>query len=269
MPELPEVETTRRGIEPHVAGRTLTAVTVREPRLRWPVDARVSELGERRILGLRRRAKYLLMDLGDLHLGIHLGMSGTLRVVAGGTPLRKHDHIDLHLDSGQLLRFNDPRRFGALLYLAEGLTHPLLANLGPEPLDDGFTGDWLHQRSRGRRVSVKSFIMDNATVVGVGNIYAQESLFLAGIHPSRPAGRISAARYQRLALAIRSVLAKAIEAGGTTLRDFTRADGQPGYFAQQLLVYGRAGAPCPQCAAPLRASRHGQRSTVYCPHCQR
>ena len=269
MPELPEVETARRGIEPHVAGRTLTAVTVREPRLRWPVDARVAELRDKRIVGLRRRAKYLLMDLGDLNLGIHLGMSGTLRVVPAETPLRKHDHIDLHLDSGRLLRFNDPRRFGALLYLTDALTHPLLANLGPEPLDQDFSGGWLYRRSRGRRVSVKSFIMDNATVVGVDNIYAQESLFLAGIHPSRPAGRISEARYQRLALAIRSVLAKAIEAGGTTLRDFTSADGQPGYFAQQLLVYGRAGEPCPQCAEPLRGGRHGQRSTVYCPRCQR
>ena len=248
MPELPEVETTRRGIEPHVAGRTLTAVTVREPRLRWPVDARVAELRDKRIVGLRRRAK---------------------RVVPAETPLRKHDHIDLHLDSGRLLRFNDPRRFGALLYLTDALTHPLLANLGPEPLDQDFSGGWLYRRSRGRRVSVKSFIMDNATVVGVGNIYAQESLFLAGIHPSRPAGRISEARYQRLALAIRSVLAKAIEAGGTTLRDFTSADGQPGYFAQQLLVYGRADEPCPQCAEPLRGGRHGQRSTVYCPRCQR
>ena len=162
MPELPEVETTRRGIEPHVAGRTLTAVTVREPRLRWPVDARVAELRDKRILGLRRRAKYLLMDLDDLNLGIHLGMSGTLRVVTADTPLRKHDHIDLHLDSGRLLRFNDPRRFGALLYLTDALTHPLLANLGPEPLDQDFSGGWLYRRSRGRRVSVKSFIMDNA-----------------------------------------------------------------------------------------------------------
>ena len=269
MPELPEVETTRRGIEPHVAGRVLTAVTVREPRLRWPVDARVGELRDRPIHAVRRRAKYLLIDLGDLELGIHLGMSGTLRVVEAGTPLRKHDHVDLHLDSGWLLRFNDPRRFGALLYLAEGLTHPLLANLGPEPLDQAFNGDWLYQRSRGRRVSVKSFIMDNAMVVGVGNIYAQESLFMAGIHPSRPAGRISRARYERLALSIRAVLAKAIEAGGTTLRDFTRVDGQPGYFAQELLVYGRAGQPCTQCGAPLRSARHGQRSTVFCAACQR
>jgi len=269
MPELPEVETTRRGIAPFVEGRVLRSVTVREPRLRWPVDARVSALRDQAIFGLHRRAKYLLMTLDGLELGIHLGMSGTLRVVQADTPLRKHDHVDLSLDSGMVLRFNDPRRFGAVLYLEQGLTHPLLASLGPEPLGPDFSGEGMYQRSRGRKVSVKSFIMDNATVVGVGNIYAQESLFLAGIHPSRPAGRISLARYQGLALAIRSVLAKAIEAGGTTLRDFTRADGQPGYFAQQLMVYGRAGQPCPQCGETLRGGRHGQRSTVFCPRCQR
>lgn len=269
MPELPEVETTRRGIAPYIEGRTLSAVTVRESRLRWPVEERVAALRDRPIAGLCRRAKYLLLALDGPALGVHLGMSGTLRVVAEGTPLRKHDHVDLHLDSGQVLRFNDPRRFGAVLYLEPGLTHPLLANLGPEPLGDAFSGAGLHQRSRGRRVSVKSFIMDNATVVGVGNIYAQESLFLAGIHPSRPAGRISLERYQRLEQAIRLVLAQAIEAGGTTLRDFTRADGQPGYFAQQLRVYGRVGQPCRQCAEPLKGGRHGQRSTVFCPRCQR
>lgn len=269
MPELPEVETTRRGIEPHVAGRVLTRVTVREPRLRWPVDERVATLRDRPIRALSRRAKYLLLDLGGPQLGLHLGMSGTLRVVDEATPLRKHDHVDLHLDSGRVLRLNDPRRFGAVLYLTDALTHPLLANLGPEPLEEAFDGDVLYRRSRGRKVPVKSFIMDNATVVGVGNIYAQESLFLAGIHPSRPAGRISLARYRGLAGAIRAVLARAIEAGGTTLRDFTSAEGQPGYFAQQLNVYGRAGQPCPRCGGPLRGGRHGQRSTVYCPVCQR
>ncbi|AFT68502.1 Formamidopyrimidine-DNA glycosylase 2 [Alloalcanivorax dieselolei B5] len=269
MPELPEVETTRRGIEPHLTGRRLRSVTVREPRLRWPVDERVAALRDRPVLAVRRRAKYLLLDLDGLYLGVHLGMSGTLRVVPEAAPLRKHDHVDLVLDSGQLLRFNDPRRFGAVLYLPDLEQHPLFTGLGPEPLDAVFTGEWLHRRSRGRKASVKTFIMDNATVVGVGNIYAQESLFLAGIHPSRPAGRISLARYQRLAEAIREVLARAIEAGGTTLRDFTRVDGQPGYFAQELRVYGRAGEPCRQCGTPLRGGRHGQRSTVYCPHCQR
>lgn len=269
MPELPEVETTRRGIAPHVAGRTLSAVTVREPRLRWPVEARVGELRDRPITGLCRRAKYLLLSLGGPQLAIHLGMSGTLRVVQADTPLRRHDHVDLHLDSGKTLRFNDPRRFGAVLYLEREREHPLFAGLGPEPLEAVFSGEWLYRRSRGRKVSVKSFIMNNAIVVGVGNIYAQESLFLAGIHPSRPAGRISLARYQVLAETVRAVLAQAIEAGGTTLKDFTRADGQPGYFAQQLRVYGRAGQPCPHCGVALRAARHGQRSTVYCARCQR
>ncbi len=269
MPELPEVETTRRGIAPYVSGHALASVTVREARLRWPVDARVAELRDRPITALRRRAKYLLLELDDLNLGIHLGMTGTLRVVEQSTPLRKHDHVDFNLDSGRVLRFNDPRRFGAVLYLTDVAGSPLLAGLGPEPLEDAFTGDGLYQRSRGRKVSVKSFIMDNANVVGVGNIYAQESLFLAGIHPSRAAGRVSRVRYQLLAQAIRSVLGQAIEAGGTTLRDFARADGRPGYFAQQLRVYGRAGLPCPQCGAPLRTGRHGQRSTVFCSGCQR
>ncbi|MCG8439644.1 MAG: bifunctional DNA-formamidopyrimidine glycosylase/DNA-(apurinic or apyrimidinic site) lyase, partial [Pseudomonadales bacterium] len=199
----------------------------------------------------------------------HLGMSGTLRVVEAGTPLRKHDHVDLRLDDGKVLRFNDPRRFGTVLFQAGDDDHPLLEKLGPEPLGDDFTGEWLFARSRGRKVAVKSFIMDNATVVGVGNIYAQESLFLAGIHPSRAAGRVSRERYERLAEAIKVVLAKAIEAGGTTLRDFTRADGQPGYFAQSLRVYGRAGQPCITCKTRLKADRHGQRSTSYCPQCQR
>ena len=273
MPELPEVEVTRRGVAPHIEGRVVEQVVCRREGLRWPFPAGLSELlAGRRILGTGRRGKYLLVHFEHGTLIVHLGMSGHLRVLPPGIELKKHDHFDLVVSDGhqkQVLRLHDPRRFGALLYLTDALTHPLLANLGPEPLDQDFSGGWLYRRSRGRRVSVKSFIMDNATVVGVGNIYAQESLFLAGIHPSRPAGRISEARYQRLALAIRSVLAKAIEAGGTTLRDFTSADGQPGYFAQQLLVYGRAGEPCPQCAEPLRGGRHGQRSTVYCPRCQR
>ncbi|MDX1804105.1 MAG: bifunctional DNA-formamidopyrimidine glycosylase/DNA-(apurinic or apyrimidinic site) lyase, partial [Alcanivorax sp.] len=219
--------------------------------------------------GLRRRAKYLLVDLEAGQLLIHLGMSGTLRVVDAGLPVRKHDHVDMVLDSGKVLRFNDPRRFGTVLLESDAGGHALLQALGPEPLGEAFTGQWLFARSRGRKVAVKNFIMDNATVVGVGNIYAQESLFLAGIHPSRAAGRISRERYERLADAIRQVLAQAIEAGGTTLRDFTRADGQPGYFAQSLSVYGRAGLPCQVCGMPLKADRHGQRSTVYCGQCQR
>ncbi|MBG33095.1 bifunctional DNA-formamidopyrimidine glycosylase/DNA-(apurinic or apyrimidinic site) lyase [Alcanivorax sp. IL3] len=269
MPELPEVETTLRGIRPHLEGRTLKAVTVRESRLRWPVSDALYALKDCPVIALRRRAKYLLIELEAGQVMIHLGMSGTLRVVEAALPLRKHDHVDLLLDSGKVLRFNDPRRFGSVLYQPGGEPHALLAALGPEPLGEDFHGNWLFARSRGRKVAVKSFIMDNATVVGVGNIYAQESLFIAGIHPSRAAGRISRERYKRLADAIRVVLARAIEAGGTTLKDFTSADGQPGYFAQSLNVYGRAGQPCPQCEALLKADRHGQRSTSYCPQCQR
>ncbi len=269
MPELPEVETTLRGIRPHLQGRTLKAVTVRESRLRWPVSEALYALQDSPVVALRRRAKYLLIELEAGQVLIHLGMSGTLRVVEADLPLRKHDHVDLLLDSGKVLRFNDPRRFGAVLFQPGAQPHPLLTTLGPEPLSDAFHGEALFARSRGRKVAVKSFIMDNATVVGVGNIYAQESLFLAGIHPSRAAGRISRERYDRLAEAIKQVLARAIEAGGTTLKDFTRADGQPGYFAQSLSVYGRAGQPCLQCGSVLKADRHGQHSTSYCPHCQR
>ena len=269
MPELPEVETTLRGIRPHVQGRILTSVTVREPRLRWPVSEALYALRDCPVVALRRRAKYLLIELEPGQVLIHLGMSGTLRVVDATLPLRKHDHVDLLLDSGKALRFNDPRRFGTVLFQAGEEPHSLLQSLGPEPLSEAFNGEGMFARSRGRKVAVKSFIMDNATVVGVGNIYAQESLFMAGIHPSRAAGRISLARYQALAEAIKVVLARAIEAGGTTLKDFTRADGQPGYFAQSLNVYGRAGQPCLQCEAILKADRHGQRSTAYCPQCQR
>ncbi|EKF74360.1 formamidopyrimidine-DNA glycosylase [Alcanivorax hongdengensis A-11-3] len=269
MPELPEVETTLRGIRPHLQGRTLRQAVVRERRLRWPVSESLLSLRDSKIMAVERRAKYLLLTLESGQLLIHLGMSGTLRVLEAATPLRKHDHLDLVLDNDTVLRFNDPRRFGTVLLSPPGEPHGLLARLGPEPLADDFDGDWLYRRSRARKVAVKNFIMDNATVVGVGNIYAQESLFDAGIHPSRPAGRISRERYAVLAAAIKAVLHRAIAAGGTTLRDFTRVDGQPGYFAQSLSVYGRAGQPCPRCGAALKADRHGQRSTVYCAQCQR
>lgn len=269
MPELPEVETTRRGIAPFMEGHELRCVIIRDPRLRWPVPDEVALLRDARVLAVRRRAKYLLIDTDQGQLLLHLGMSGSLRIVDASLRPEKHDHVDLVLDSGRAVRLNDPRRFGALLFSPEPDIHPLLEHLGPEPLSEAFTGAWLAERARGRRTSVKTFIMDNQIVVGVGNIYAQESLFLAGIHPSRPAGRISAARYERLAGAIREVLASAIAAGGTTLRDFTRADGRPGYFTQSLRVYGRAGENCLACGTSLRAARHGQRSTSYCPRCQR
>jgi formamidopyrimidine-DNA glycosylase len=269
MPELPEVETTRRGIAPWVENSVVRHAEVRVPKLRWPVAPEIRALRDAPVRALRRRAKFLLLDFDQGQLLLHLGMSGTLRVLEHGAPLQKHDHLDLVLDNGRLLRLRDPRRFGAALWSAEPDSHPLLLSLGPEPLGEDFNGDWLWRRSRGRRQAVKTFLMDNRTVVGVGNIYAQESLFGAGIHPSRPAGRISRERYQRLADSVREVLAAAIEAGGTTLRDFTSATGAPGYFRQSLRVYGRAGAPCPVCGAVLRAARHGQRSTVYCARCQR
>lgn len=269
MPELPEVETTRRGIAPWLEGAVIRHAVVRQPRLRWPVPADVQNLRNRKIRSVTRRAKFIVLELEHGQLLLHLGMSGTLRVLPADAEARKHDHLDLVLDNGHLLRLRDPRRFGAALWAAPGETHHLLAKLGPEPLSPDFSGAALHARAHGRKQAVKTFIMDNHTVVGVGNIYAQESLFRAGIHPSRAAGRISRARYERLAQAIRAVLTEAIEAGGTTLRDFTSATGSPGYFRQRLTVYGRAGAPCRACGTTLRPLRHGQRSTVYCPRCQR
>ena len=271
MPELPEVETARWGIAPHLVGRRVRRLAVREWRLRWPVSRRLPAiLRGRAIEAVDRRGKYLLIRAGGGTLLWHLGMSGSLRVLRDPPPPGPHDHVDLVLSGGAALRFRDPRRFGSLHWTAgDPLRHRLLAGLGPEPLDGDFGGDWLHARSRGRRAAVKAFLMDSRVVAGVGNIYASEALFEAGVAPSRPAGRISRARYRRLAAAVRAVLARAIEAGGTTLRDFTEADGNPGYFARELRVYGRAGAPCVRCGEPVRARVLGQRSSFYCPRCQR
>jgi formamidopyrimidine-DNA glycosylase len=275
MPELPEVETTLRGLEPYLVGRTIETVAVRNAALRWPVPAEVERAHGRAVFGCRRRAKYLLIELrragaADGGLMIHLGMSGSLRMCDAGAAPRKHDHFDLVLDRGRCVRFNDPRRFGALLWWdAPAEDHTLLRGLGPEPLADGFAGGHLWRQSRGRRGPVKNFIMDGRVVVGVGNIYASESLFMAGIHPARPAGRISAARYEALALAIRDVLGRAIRSGGTTLRDYLNPDERPGYFARELLVYEREGHPCFQCRAPICRRVIGQRSSYYCPRCQR
>jgi len=270
MPELPEVETTRLGLTPHLEGRRITAVTLRRPDLRWPIPREISELlpGEA-ILGLRRRAKYLLLDLAPGSALLHLGMSGCLRVVGQGLPAGPHDHVDIALDSGQMLRFNDPRRFGCLLWQPLGATHELLRDLGPEPLSPAFSGDTLFERSRGRSASLKTFLMDQAVVVGVGNIYAAESLFLAGIAPGRAAGKVSRQRYAALAKAVKEILTQAIGQGGTTLRDFHHPDGLPGYFQQQLYVYGREGLPCLNCGHTLSGSRLGNRATVWCSHCQR
>ena len=270
MPELPEVETTRRGIAPHLEGHRVTRLVVRDRRLRWPIPEDLAiQIEGQTFTSVRRRAKYLLMDIGGGTLISHLGMSGNLRLVPVDTPVLKHEHVDIELDSGLALRYTDPRRFGAMLWQRAGDVHPLLANLGPEPLSEELDGARLYQRSRGRGMAVKPFIMDNAIVVGVGNIYATEALFAAGIDPRREAGRISSARYQRLAEEIKKVLAFAIERGGTTLRDFIGGDGKPGYFQQELFVYGRAGQLCKVCGTTLSECRLGQRSSVFCRRCQR
>ncbi|WP_222565877.1 bifunctional DNA-formamidopyrimidine glycosylase/DNA-(apurinic or apyrimidinic site) lyase [Novilysobacter antarcticus] len=270
MPELPEVETTRAALAPHLTGRTVTAATLRRTDLRWPIAAEVSTLlPGQRILEVRRRAKYLLLDTAVGSALLHLGMSGSLRVIPAHTPPRPHDHVDLVLDNERVLRMHDPRRFGSVLWQAPGSVHPLLAALGPEPLSDAFTGDYLYSLSRGRRAAVKTFLMDQAVVVGVGNIYAAEALFAAGITPLRPAGRISRERYALLATEIRRVLEAAIVQGGTTLRDFISPDGNTGYFIQQLSVYGRGGQPCRNCGRPLKQGLIGQRTSVWCSHCQR
>lgn len=270
MPELPEVETTRLGIEPYVSGQRVLRVLVRQRRLRWPVAAEIQSLLPGSTLhNVSRRAKYLLLHGSAGAAIVHLGMSGSLRILSNDVPPGAHDHVDMHLGSGRVLRFSDPRRFGCWLWQAPGGQHPLLAGLGPEPLGAEFNGSHLWQRSRGRSVAVKTFLMNQAVVVGVGNIYAAESLFVAGIRPARQAGRVSHERYEALAGAVKRILLRAIERGGTTLRDFLRPDGVPGYFEQELMVYGREGHPCRVCATPLRGLRLGQRSSVYCPYCQR
>ena len=272
MPELPEVETTRRGLAPHLEGRTVASVLLRRPDLRWPIPAEVADrLPGQRILAVRRRAKYLLLDTAPGSALIHLGMSGSLRVLPAGAVPREHDHVDIALAGAprRVLRFNDPRRFGCLLWQPAGEVHPLLRGLGPEPLADGFDGDYLFHRSRGRKAPVKTFLMDQRIVVGVGNIYAAEALFAAGISPLRAAGRVSRERYALLAGEVKRILGHAIERGGTTLRDFLAPDGAPGYFEQELAAYGRGGEPCPRCGRPLRQAAIGQRTTAWCPGCQR
>ena len=270
MPELPEVETTRRGIAPYLVGHRIVDLVNRQPRLRWPIPAALRRaLPGQRIDGIERRAKYLLAHTDAGSALLHLGMSGSLRVLDADTPIRAHDHFDWRLDSGRILRYTDPRRFGCLLWQKPGTVHPLLADLGPEPLSADFDGAHLWKMSRGRSASVKTFLMDQHVVVGVGNIYASEALFAANIHPNRAAGSVSLVRYERLAQEVKRILAYAIERGGTTLRDFLRPDGEPGYFEQELSVYGRAGEACKVCATPIRAVVLGQRSTFYCPKCQR
>jgi formamidopyrimidine-DNA glycosylase len=270
MPELPEVETTRRGIAEALTGHSIVAVVVRDRRLRWHLPAPFeAQLVGRRVLGVSRRAKYLLIELDRGTVLVHLGMSGSLRVLPATAPPRLHDHVDLELSSGQTLRYNDPRRFGSFHYVAGAPhEHALLAKLGPEPLDRDFDAAYLHARARRRRVAVKQFIMDSHVVVGVGNIYASEALFRAGVRPGRAAGRLSLAQATAIVAAIRAVLTEAIAQGGTTLRDYVNADGVPGYFRQQLYVYERDGEQCRRCRTPIRARVQGARATYWCPTCQ-
>ncbi|MDM3870545.1 bifunctional DNA-formamidopyrimidine glycosylase/DNA-(apurinic or apyrimidinic site) lyase [Porticoccus sp. W117] len=271
MPELPEVETTLRGIFPYATQKRVADIVVRQRQLRWSVPENLPQLlSGKQVDGLLRRGKYLLWRFDHGHLMMHLGMSGSLRVVPATTEVGKHDHVDIVMVGGQAIRLTDPRRFGAVLWVdGEPGEHPLLRHLGPEPLSDEFDGDYLFRRSRKRKLPVKSLIMDSKIVVGVGNIYANEALFAAGIHPLREAGRISCQRYGVLVQTIKDVLARAIEQGGTTLKDFVGGDGKPGYFAQQLHVYGRGGEPCTVCGKVLKEVRLGQRATVYCGACQR
>lgn len=273
MPELPEVETIRRGLLPHLVGRRIEALTVRNPQLRWPIEPDLAgHVVGRRILALDRRGKYLLLALeGGDRLLLHLGMSGRLRVFPAGAPAPgPHDHVDWRLEGGLCLRLNDPRRFGAVLrWAAAAPGHALIDHLGPEPFDPAFTGDYLYARSRGRRCAVKAFLMDGETVVGCGNIYAAEALFRAGLRPGRAAGSVSRPAYHRLVESVHAVLSAAITQGGTTLRDFAGAHGEAGYFQQDLYVYGREGQRCRVCATPIRSRRIGQRASGYCPRCQR
>ena len=270
MPELPEVETTLRGVSPHLIGHTVRELLVQERRLRWPVPDDLIEIEGTAILASARRGKYLLFTTPRGTLLIHLGMSGSLRILAPTVPWRKHDHLALRLDSGMELRFHDPRRFGSVQWIpGDPLTHPLLKDLGPEPLSDAFNARHLHDLSRGRSTSVKSFIMDSHIVVGVGNIYACEALFMTGIRPTLAAGKVSLPRYQRLVTAIREVLSASIEMGGTTLRDFLNESGEPGYFKQTLRVYDREGLPCHTCSTPIKRIVQTNRSTFLCPKCQK
>jgi formamidopyrimidine-DNA glycosylase len=271
MPELPEVETTRRGVEPWLLNQRIREAVLRHRGMRWPVRADLSRLlAGHRIRRVDRRSKYLLLDCEAGWLILHLGMSGSLRIVPAQQAPGKHDHFDLVLDSGQALRLTDPRRFGAVLWQAgEPARHKLLRGLGPEPFDAAFDADWMYRRTRGRTAAIKNVLMDSRMVCGVGNIYANEALFRAAIRPARAAGRISRERYARLVEAVRTTLRDAIEAGGSSLRDFVHADGSPGHFQQQYFVYGRDGEPCRRCATPIKALRIGQRSAFYCPRCQR
>lgn len=269
MPELPEVETTRRGIEPFLVNNTIQKLTIHNPNLRWPVPAAIHSVEGRLVLAVDRRGKYLLIRFETGTAILHLGMSGSLRIAAKDEPLRKHDHVEWFLKSGEILRFHDPRRFGCLLWQTiNEPEHKLLASLGPEPLGNAFNEEYLFAATRKRNIAIKLLIMNSSVVVGVGNIYASESLFKAGIRPGKAAKRISRAECTKLCESIKTILEKSIKQGGTTLRDFVNSDGNPGYFKQSLNVYDREEKPCRSCKTPIKQKIMGQRSTFYCPTCQ-
>ncbi len=270
MPELPEVETTRQGIIPYIDQQIVSEVTVRQPKLRWPIPDEIQQMVGQKIESVKRRGKYLLLETSQGTALIHLGMSGSLRVIDAGATPDKHDHVDICFNNSKAIRLHDPRRFGSVLWTTKNpLKHKLIRSLGPEPLSDDFNADYLFSVSRGRKVSIKQFIMNGHVVVGVGNIYACESLFMAGISPKRLAGKVSKARYEKFVAEIKTVLTNAIKQGGTTLKDFVQAEGKPGYFQQQLNVYGRADEACNQCGKAVMQITQGQRSTFYCSQCQR
>ena len=269
MPELPEVETTLRGVAPYLVGKVIREVIVRHKGLRWPIPDTIHDLEGCKITAGSRRGKYLLFNSSAGTLLMHLGMSGALRITDPDTPFRKHDHLALTLSSGKQLRFHDPRRFGCVLLVDNAETHPLIANLGPEPLGDAFDAAYLHSQTRGKTAPIKAVIMDSHVVVGVGNIYACEALFMAGIKPAKPAGKVTRASLQKLVTAIKEVLAASIEMGGTTLRDFLNENGEPGYFKQTLRVYDREGQPCGTCGSKVKRIVQSNRSTFFCPKCQR
>lgn len=269
MPELPEVETIRRGLTQHCAGHTIRAITIRQPSLRWPVPADLPALlHQQTITEIQRRGKYLLLPFPHGTLLIHLGMSGVVRVVDPSTPLKLHDHVEFDLGS-QRIRYHDPRRFGCILWSTDVQQHPLLKTLGPEPLSADFNGDFWHTLTRRRNTPIKTLLMDSHAVVGIGNIYCNEALFATGIHPQTPSHQLSQQQCTELVTACKAILTTAIAAGGTTLKDFKSTDNQPGYFAQQLKVYGREGLPCYTCQTPLQEMRLAARTTVFCPSCQR
>lgn len=268
MPELPEVEVSRMGITPHLLNQTIQKIEVRQPKLRWPVPEEILLLQGQVIRSIRRRAKYLLIETDQGTAIIHLGMSGNLRVLDQWIEPNKHDHVDLTLTNGKVLRYHDPRRFGAWLWCETGVEHDVMSHLGPEPLTDDFNAEYLFEKAQKRKVVTKQFIMDNKVVVGVGNIYASESLFGAKIHPQTLANQLTLSQITLLVDEIKKVLSRAITQGGTTLKDFNQADGKPGYFAQELQVYGKAGKPCPTCGELIVEEKIGQRNSFYCEKCQ-